>query len=92
MRRASLLMTGRTNRRSWSISGFLQEDGLSQSHVSLLYYKPVIDRVTGLGFNAITWENARMGLADDSEALNVVSQLLDEFLAAYLRVNAAACE
>ncbi len=61
--------------------------------MSVKYENPVIDPVTGL--TRTGWGRARFGVEDgvndDPEILNTVSELHDQFLAAYLRVNAEAC-
>ena len=71
----------------------IPEDGVGRYQVSVKYEKPVMDPVTGLTRTA--WGRARIGVEDrvndDPEILNAVSQLLDQFLAAYLRVNAESC-
>ena len=69
------------------------EYGVGRYQVSVKYENPVIDPVTGL--TRTGWGRARFGVEDgvndDPEILNTVSELLDQFLAAYLRVNAEAC-
>ena len=70
----------------------IREDGISPYHVSLKFMKPLRDPVTGFLFRATTWSSTRFGVDDDPVILSAVSQLLDQFLAAYLRVNADACE
>ncbi len=48
-----------------------------------------LTRNTGL---STTWQSGSTGIGDDALLLNVLSQLLDDFLVEYVRVNAEACE
>ena len=62
-------------------------------NISVDYNKVVADEFGGSGL-AVTWGTESFG-AHDGDAGFIVSSLsqrLDEFLAAYLRVNEAACE
>ena len=71
------------------------EYGVGRYQVSVKYEKPVMDPVTGLTRIGAASSRMRLGVEDrvndDPEILNTVSELLDQFLAAYLRVNAEAC-
>ena len=68
------------------------ESGVFSSYeVHLTYRKPVMDLASGLVFSIPTWQRLDIGRADDPVILSAVSRLFDEFLAAYLRVNAEAC-
>ena len=73
----------------------IPEDGVGRYQVSVKYEKPVMDQVTGLTRIASGSVGARFGVEDGvndgAEILNAVSQLLDQFLERYLRVNAEAC-
>ena len=56
------------------------------------YQKPVTDEFGVLSLTT-TWYTGIVGMASDaSYIVQVLSQLLDEFLAAFLRVNEEACE
>ena len=77
-----------------SVTGTLPESNLFSSYrVNIDYRKPVMDLASGLVFRISTWRTLAVegGRADDAVILSAVSRQLDEFLAAYLRVNAEAC-
>ena len=54
--------------------------------------KLMFDVFSGETTFAITWQLGKIGRGGDDFILNRLSQGLDQFLAAYLRVNAEACE
>ena len=60
--------------------------------VEIHMQKLLIDEATTLTSYAVTWNRIWTGRGDDDYILNRLSQGLDLFLAAYLRVNAEACE
>lgn len=63
-------------------------------HISLSYHKLVQDSYTDIFDHAITWNTGSTGTHgnDDVYILSGVSQLMDQFLVAFLRVNEHACE
>ena len=69
-----------------------RSDLVSRYVVRISYSKPLRDPATGLTHVTSTWQKERTAPDDDPAILNSLSQLLDQFLAAYLRVNAEACE
>ena len=65
---------------------------VSTSKVEFL--KPVTDQYTSQFRHTGTWESARAGIADTngSMVMQAVSEMMDEFINDYLRVNEPACE
>ena len=59
-------------------------------HISVWYRKMVTDSFGVFG-TATTWQSISMATGDAGYIVSSLSQHLDEFLAAYLRVNEAAC-
>jgi len=65
---------------------------VSTSKVEFL--KPFTDQYTNQSRHTGTWESARAGIADTngSMVMQAVSEMMDEFINEYLRVNEPACE
>ena len=63
-------------------------------HINLAYSKPVSDHLSGLDFMAATWLTGFIGQHAGSPdfVMRALDQMLDKFVAEYLRVNQAACE
>ena len=60
--------------------------------ISLEYRRWVLDPVNDTSGSAATWHSGSIGTSSDaSQILSAVSQLLDEFIADYLRVNESHC-
>ena len=61
-------------------------------HISVEYHKTVTDEF-GQSGGAITWKTGSTGThgGNGGYIVSALSQYLDEFLAAYLRVNGSAC-
>ena len=55
------------------------------------FRKMVFDPISGKSGVATTWERGTVGLGYAAYILSVVSQLTDEFIDEYLRVNEPAC-
>ena len=62
--------------------------------VTLELQKPLWDELSGSRFSAPTWSSVVLGThgRDSGYVLSAVAARMDEFLAAYLRVNYAACQ
>ena len=62
--------------------------------INVQYHKRVFDYQSGLSFGTVTWERDTLGSHGGKSAfiLSSVSELLDNFLVEYLRVNHKACE
>ena len=67
------------------VSGF-------QWYVRLAILKFFFDPLSGEDGAAITWRRSDHGSGDAERARSVLSDMLDEFIAEYLRVNADACD
>ena len=78
------------------VSGlYVNVNVVSQSvNVYFGYRKLVRDFASGVDFFAITWHIGSSGIhsQDSSFILSSVSQLMDNFIDDYLRVNASACK
>ena len=61
-------------------------------YVKLEFWKRVFDPISGEDGTATTWERGMVGQGDAALILSLVSKLTDEFIDAYLRVNASACQ
>ena len=61
--------------------------------LAVTYSKKVTDEFGALGF-AVTWRRGATGRRGSNaiDLMFILSRILDDFLAAYLRVNEAACE
>lgn len=66
-------------------------DGGTAVSISLRFTKPVFDRISGRHGPARTWDTGAVGWGDAAYILSGVSQLMDEFIDEYLRVNESAC-
>ena len=60
--------------------------------LDLSVMKMLLDPVTDISNYAFTWGRSWIGPGDDDGLFSKLSQGVDEFLAAYLRVNGAACQ
>ncbi len=69
-----------------------EQSRVSTSKVEFL--KPFTDQFTSQYRHTGTWESARAGIADSNGSLvmQAVSEMVDEFINEYLRVNESACE
>ena len=59
--------------------------------VIMNFRKALLDRLTGIERNTITWSRFLATDADADSILRAVDELTADFLADYLRVNAQAC-
>lgn len=93
--RAARLYTDSLEEIAWTDGSLLSvtvSTGTSAFSVSVEYYKAVTDSFGEDGI-AVTWSTASHGTHGGSAnfIMSSLSQHLDKFLAAYLRVNEAAC-
>ena len=63
-------------------------------HINLAYSKPVSDHLSGLDFMAATWLTGFIGqhTGNPEFVMQALDQMLDRFVAEYLRVNREACD
>ena len=60
--------------------------------VRLEFRKHFFDRISYRAGSASTWDTGAVGWGDAAYILSGVSQLMDEFIDEYLRVNESACQ
>lgn len=81
--------------KSWPPALVVDLQMLGRSfHISVAYSKPVSDYLSGLNFMAATWQHGFIGqhTGNPEFVMRAVDQMLDKFVAEYLRVNDAACK
>ena len=73
---------------------YLRTTVVSSAFTVEVHYKKVVTDEFQIAAPASTWERGFSGThgRDASYVMSSLSELLDEFLAAYLRVNEAACD